>query len=358
MKKLLILGIVVVMVSSAVTGCNSSQKTNDQQTSIEQTTNDKASGSENYVATVGEYGITEGEFKYFLASTKLFMEQQAGVYDEESRKQFWEGKVEDVPAKELAKQITLNSIKEFKVLLSKAKEAGTKLDDSEIEATNQQLETFIQMLGDGETGKQEFERMYGVSVDEVYKINPDIALVQKFNHEKMHELEPTEEEARKFYEDNIEYYELVTVRHILFLTTDAETGEPLPQDKQDEAKKKAEDILARINAGEDMAELAKEYSEDPGSKDNGGEYTFGKGEMVEEFENWAFNAKVGDTGIVKTEYGYHVMKLEKILGYDDVKDLVREELRAKKFTELVEEWKSDPKYRLIENWDLIDKIEV
>jgi len=54
----------------------------------------------------------------------------------------------------------------------------------------------------------------------------------------------------------------------------------LPIEKQEEAKKKAEEILLKVKAGEDFASLAKQYSEDPGSKDTGGEYTFSKGQMV------------------------------------------------------------------------------
>ena len=82
-----------------------------------------------------------------------------------------------------------------------------------------------------------------------------------------------------------------------------------------EAKhKQMEDILKRARSGEDFAKLAKEYSEDPGSKDNGGEYIFPRGQMVPEFEAAAFSLNTNQiSDIVTTQYGYHIIKLsEKI----------------------------------------------
>jgi parvulin-like peptidyl-prolyl isomerase len=69
-----------------------------------------------------------------------------------------------------------------------------------------------------------------------------------------------------------------------------------------------------VRAGEDFAKLAKKYSDDPGSKDNGGEYTFPRGKMVPEFEAAAFSLKTNEVSdIVTTQFGYHIIKLsEKI----------------------------------------------
>lgn len=80
---------------------------------------------------------------------------------------------------------------------------------------------------------------------------------------------------------------------------------------KDEAK--ANDVLAQVKKGEKSFEdLAKEYSEDTGSKDNGGDLSwFFRGQMVKEFEDAAFSiesGKVGDT-LVKSEYGFHIIKV-------------------------------------------------
>lgn len=79
-----------------------------------------------------------------------------------------------------------------------------------------------------------------------------------------------------------------------------------------EAKKKAEEVLAEVKKGEKSFEdLAKEYSEDDTATDGGDLGYFGKGTMVPEFENAAFALKVGETSdLILTEYGYHIIKIE------------------------------------------------
>jgi len=94
-----------------------------------------------------------------------------------------------------------------------------------------------------------------------------------------------------------------SVRHILLLTQGKSDTEKL------EAHKKMEELLARARNGEDFAAMAKEYSEDPGSKENGGLYEdFERGSMVKPFEDAAFSVPVGEiSDIVETSYGYHIL---------------------------------------------------
>ena len=113
--------------------------------------------------------------------------------------------------------------------------------------------------------------------------------------------------------------ELVNVRHILVSyeggTTDETTGTTTYSDEEKaKAKAAAEEILAAFEAGEKTEEafaaLATEKTTDPGSKENGGLYEdVYPGQMVTEFNDWCFDAarKTGDTAIVETEYGCHVM---------------------------------------------------
>ena len=72
----------------------------------------------------------------------------------------------------------------------------------------------------------------------------------------------------------------------------------------------AKDILAKLNMGEDVEKLAKEKSIGPSAKDGGDLGFFKRGDMVSEFENAAFNLKIGElSDIVKTDYGYHIIKV-------------------------------------------------
>lgn len=75
------------------------------------------------------------------------------------------------------------------------------------------------------------------------------------------------------------------------------------------ADKIAQDVLAKAKAGEDMAKLMKEYSEDPGSKDNGRSYPVSAdAPMVEPFKDLSLRLKVGEVGMVKSPFGWHVIK--------------------------------------------------
>jgi peptidyl-prolyl cis-trans isomerase C len=120
-------------------------------------------------------------------------------------------------------------------------------------------------------------------------------------------------DVKKFYDENpdkFEQPELVKAAHILIMTK-GEEGKELTDAEKAAKKKKIEEILARAKKGEDFAKLAKENSEDPGSKDNGGEYEFPRGQMVPEFETAAFSLKNnGDLSeVVTTQFGYHIIKL-------------------------------------------------
>ena len=130
----------------------------------------------------------------------------------------------------------------------------------------------------------------------------------------------TDTEAKSFYDENIasfEQPETVRAAHILLSTKDPDDPTPnpsakrdLPDDKKQAKRKQMEDLLKRARAGEDFAKLAKQYSEDPGSKDTGGEYTFSRGRMVPEFEAAAFSLNTNQVSdIVTTAYGYHIIKL-------------------------------------------------
>ncbi|MEI6267124.1 MAG: peptidylprolyl isomerase [bacterium] len=86
-----------------------------------------------------------------------------------------------------------------------------------------------------------------------------------------------------------------------------------------DAKKKAEEVLAKIKAGGNFEELAKQYSQDTSASNGGNLDYFTKGKMVPEFEKAAFALKNGEvSGIVKTVYGYHIIKVTDIRG-DEIK---------------------------------------
>jgi len=135
-------------------------------------------------------------------------------------------------------------------------------------------------------------------------------------------------EIESYYKEHSEDFhegEQVQASHILFKLNPG--SDPAAEQ---EVKFKAEQVLKIAEEGGDFAELAKKYSEDPGSKANGGDLGwFGRGRMVKEFEQAVFGAKPGDIlGPVKSQFGYHIIKVmgsrpERIRPLDEVRKDVR-----------------------------------
>ena len=122
---------------------------------------------------------------------------------------------------------------------------------------------------------------------------------------------------------------------------DPTTREPLPADQTAAKRKQIDDILKRVKAGEDFAALATQFSEDPGSKDKGGELPpFSHGEMVPEFEAAAFSMETNTVSdVVTTTYGFHIIKLldktpAKKVDYADVADKIKDFLSQQKTEKL------------------------
>lgn len=121
---------------------------------------------------------------------------------------------------------------------------------------------------------------------------------------------PTEEEIKKYYDDHkdeMKQPEQVKARHILI-----RVDEKADMKVQSAALKRIQEVREKVKKGDDFAALAKEYSEDPGSKENGGDLGyFSKETMVPEFSKVAFSLKPGEVSeVVKTAFGYHLIKVE------------------------------------------------
>jgi len=125
----------------------------------------------------------------------------------------------------------------------------------------------------------------------------------------------TDADVKKYYDENpnkFEKPETVRAAHILVGITEADGSEMSPE-KRKEKLALAEKLRKRAVEGEDFGKLAEEFSDDPGSKSRGGEYTFPRGQMVAEFETVAFSQKTNQiSDVVTTRFGYHIIKtLEK-----------------------------------------------
>ena len=124
----------------------------------------------------------------------------------------------------------------------------------------------------------------------------------------------TDADAKDYYDKHpadFEQPELAHCRHILLMTMDPATRQPLSTNVVAAKRKQSEDLLKQIKAGGDFAALAKQYSEDPGSKEKGGELPeFPRGQMVPEFEAAAFTlTKDQVSDVVTSSFGFHIIQL-------------------------------------------------
>jgi peptidyl-prolyl cis-trans isomerase C len=177
-------------------------------------------------------------------------------------------------------------------------------------------------------------------------------------------IDVSDAEIKKFYDDTnntakFEEPEMVRASHILLMTQDPKTGQEISKADKEAKHKTMEGLLKRARAGEDFAKLAKEFSEDPGSKDKGGEYTFPRGQMVPAFETAAFALKTNEVSdVITTQFGYHIIKLSEHLpaqkvALDKVSPRIKNYLKQQELAKLAPEYMA--KIRKEANVEILDE---
>lgn len=160
--------------------------------------------------------------------------------------------------------------------------------------------------------------------------NPEqikLAYLEISRDEMAKNIHVSDEQIEQYYQDNLTQYtqpERRKASHILFLIE----NDVNDADKKT-VKEKAQSVLDKINSGADFATMAKEYSEDSGSAENGGDLGFfGREEMVPAFEDSAYSLNVDEvSALVESSFGYHIIKLTAIEGGTvKPKDTIKEEI--------------------------------
>lgn len=242
----------------------------------------------------------------------------------------------NVPAPADLEQQALKNLIMQQLILSKATDADRAKGKENFETR------LAKVKADSGLSDEEFNKRIGMQLyngetrEQWNKQNIDMVTIPVVLERELN-VTITDADAKKFYEDpanisSFEQPEMVRASHILLMTQDPETHEQLPADKKTAKHKQMEDILKQAKSGTDFAELAKKYSEDPGSKDKGGEYTFPRGQMVKQFEDTAFSMKTNEiSDIIETQFGYHIIKLSekmpaKKVDLEKVKDGIKDHL--------------------------------
>ncbi|MFH1174062.1 MAG: peptidylprolyl isomerase [archaeon] len=219
----------------------------------------------------------------------------------------------------------LNQTIEEKLLLQEAARQDIITTDDQV---REALDSFITERGLTQADLEGLLAQQGVTMQYFTDlIKKQLTLTALFNKTIFNEITVSDEDVQAYYDRNsaaFEAPEQVTVKHILVSNA-----------TQEEPAALVEELKANISDGADFCTLVTEYTEDPGSKDKCGEYTFPRGVMVPEFEDAAFSLDDGDMAIVQTQFGYHlILKVETIAAnprpFSEVSDEIKNQLTQEK----------------------------
>jgi peptidyl-prolyl cis-trans isomerase C len=212
--------------------------------------------------------------------------------------------------------------------------------NQEIENIKDQLAQQAQAQGQDIGREQVFEQALqqaGLTEEQLRQQIREQLPVQKVQERVAGGAEPSQEEVEKFYEQNkaaqFTTPEQRCARHILF---------------NKDQKQKAEEVKGQLQNGADFAKLAKEFSQDPGSAEKGGDLgCLGQGETVANFDEALFNASEGEiVGPVETEFGYHLIEVTDIKPQStqpleavepQIREQLASDLQAQKFSAWIQQ---------------------
>lgn len=305
------------------------------------------------IATVNGSGIIVGNYEKVLGLNKQSMEAYYG-------NTIWDQEIEEgVKYKDKFKEMILDQMIYTEVIYEAAKKENLLPTEEEV---NKSIEEFNTSIKDNDAYKKQLKEL-GIDDNFLkYQFERNLAsdnYKEKFNKDNS----VTNDEMKKYYDENKDdfYIDQVEASHILIKTIDDE-DKKLSDEKKAEAKKKAEEVLAKAKAGEDFSELAKEYSQDTVSAKNGGDLGFfKKGEMVKPFEEAAFSMKVGEiSDLVESDFGYHIIKVtdkeDRQKTFDEVKETIRKTLQDEKCDAQVEKLKEEAKVE--KNEEILEKVNI
>lgn len=214
-----------------------------------------------------------------------------------------------------------------------------KTDDKENKAVKAEIDKIKNNYGsDEETYNAILSQYFGVENEEAFE--EMLRLEYKKNQAVNDYIEDnlTDKEIKKYYDEN--YYGLIKASHILISTDvkdDATTEEK--EEADNVAKKKAQEVIDKLNKGEKFADLAKEYSTDKSNNEKGGDLDyFDPNDMVDEFKEAVLKLEKNEytKEPVKTKFGYHIIlktDTKEKEALDKVKDKIKEDLTKKKLAD-------------------------
>ena len=272
----------------------------------------------NSVAVVGDQSISKSEFDDLITYAKK-------SYDAQKREFPKVGTPEYVQLRDQAMRFLIQRT-QFEV---KADELGIDISDK---AVDKRIDQYVKERHQGDKKKFAAElKTQGLSEDQARDIIRANLVQEAIFNKVTKDVKVSDDEVKKYFDKNKAQYgtpETRVVRHVLV-----------------KEKNLADRLYGELRAGGDWKKIAKQYSQDPASKNQGGKMTATKGQLVPEFEQAAFT--IGDNGIskpVKTQYGWHIIqalgpvKKSQATPFNQVKESIRQQLLQEKRNKEMEKW--------------------
>lgn len=222
---------------------------------------------------------------------------------------------------QVSEQQVIEQIIDEELIVQAAKAEGVVVKEEEVNSRVQG------MLEGNQLTVQQLEEnlaLSNVTLDDFERLIERQIYIERYTQEFLGSEEPTDEELQDLYETRREEFatpEQVRVRHILISS------------QREEAARIAKDLYDRVREGEDFCALVRNSTDDRGSLETCGEYTFSRGFMVAPFEEASFEMEEGEVRLVQTQFGYHVIeKLEDLpageLSFEQARERLAQEFSS------------------------------
>lgn len=298
----LIISLVLIVIVAMLSACGDKNK----------------SGAQGEVlATYKDGSITQSEFDKFFNTVSFFNAQFAAA--------------KDIPG---FQEYLLKQMAALDLMLGQVSDESKKNAEEEVKKQMDEIKAYYESKGKSAL-KDHLKELNITEKDLEDYIRNSLVVMTDLDSKV------TDEQIQQYYDNlvNEKVLDVVTVSHILIGIKDME-GKDLRT--KEEALTIANEVKGKLDSGADFAELAKEYSDDPGSKDNGGKYEnepLSAKRWVPQFQQAAEELPLNTISEpIETDYGYHIMRVD-FRGprpLDDVKTNIREAITSEQIGEFIE----------------------
>lgn len=253
------------------------------------------------VATVNGQAVTAEEYFYWVGYTAETAEYYMGGELD------WTMGEGDGTILDYVKQTSLETCKLYSIVAGKAEEMGCGLTEENLVQYQASYDQTVAQLG-GEEEAKKWLLQVGLDEEGFRKVNTPTLLYQNMLSSLLTEEAVAEEDLAEY----VETADVLRAKHILLMTMDPNTRQPLSEEQQTAKKEQAEEIFAQLEESEDplalFDELMHQYSEDTGLATNPNGYLFTANQMVPQFEQGTRDLEYNEiSGVIQSDYGYHII---------------------------------------------------